>query len=356
MLSTSAARSAVLLDATGGCRIASTIAEGRGAEGGRCEADTCTPHRRGRRDRGGARRGRDHSRPGSGAGGETGADFRGRSLLAQTAAQSLGDRLDDRPVGRRPGQRVDDSSAPAPSRTTSRPPTSWSAMPEGGTTKRSLAPRRHAGRPRRRRSASAARWRRRCSSTTRPATLVKSWGGPGEGYDWPDSNHGITVDSRGQRVAGGQRRQGHPDPEVHGAGKFLFQIGKHGVHNGSNDTENFWQPTKIWDDAAANEMYVADGYGNRRVIVFDVATGKYKRHWGAYGDEAERRADAGLQPEGAAVEAVQHRALRHRLERRLRLRVRPRQRSHSGVPQGRHVRAGSVHRHRTRSGRARCGT
>jgi len=67
------------------------------------------------------------------------------------------------------------------------------------------------------------------------------------------------------------------------AGRFLLQIGKHGVHNGSNDTENFWQPTKIWEDVANNEMYVGDGYGNRRVVVLDVATGKYKRHWGAYG-------------------------------------------------------------------------
>ena len=36
-------------------------------------------------------------------------------------------------------------------------------------------------------------------------------------------------------------------------------------------------------DPATNELYVADGYGNHRVIVFDAATGAYKRHWGAYG-------------------------------------------------------------------------
>ena len=36
-------------------------------------------------------------------------------------------------------------------------------------------------------------------------------------------------------------------------------------------------------DDAAGELYVADGYGNRRVIVFDAKTGAYKRHWGAYG-------------------------------------------------------------------------
>jgi hypothetical protein len=113
--------------------------------------------------------------------------------------------------------------------------------------------------------------------------LIKSWGGPGRGYDWPDSNHGITVDHQGNVWLAGNGAKDTQIVKFDGAGKFLLQIGKHGVHNGSNDVENFWQPTKIWEDAAANEVYVADGYGNRRVIVLDVATGKYKRHWGAYG-------------------------------------------------------------------------
>ena len=113
--------------------------------------------------------------------------------------------------------------------------------------------------------------------------LVKSWGGPGKGYDWPDSNHGITVDHDGNVWLAGN---GDKDTQVlkfSGAGQFLFQIGKHGVHNGSNDIENFWKPTKVFVDPSANEAYVGDGYGNRRVIVFDAASGKYKRHWGAYG-------------------------------------------------------------------------
>jgi len=114
--------------------------------------------------------------------------------------------------------------------------------------------------------------------------LVKSWGGPGAGYDWPDSNHGITVDHRGNVWLAGNGQKDTQILKFDGAGKFLLQIGKHGVHNGSNDTENLWQPTKIWEDVAANEVYVGDGYGNRRVIVFDVETGKYKRHWGAYGN------------------------------------------------------------------------
>jgi hypothetical protein len=115
--------------------------------------------------------------------------------------------------------------------------------------------------------------------------LVKSWGGPGQGYDWPDSNHGITVDHQGNVWLAGNGQKDTQVLKFDGAGKFLFQIGKHGVHNGSNDTENLWQPTKIWEDVSANEVYVGDGYGNRRVIVFDTNTGKYKRHWGAYGDK-----------------------------------------------------------------------
>jgi hypothetical protein len=116
-------------------------------------------------------------------------------------------------------------------------------------------------------------------------TLVKSWGGPGAGYDWPDSNHGLTVDRKGHVWLAGNGLKDTQILKFTGAGQFLLQLGKHGVHNGSNDTENFWQPTKMFEDVSANEMYIADGYGNRRVIVVDADTGKYKRHWGAYGSK-----------------------------------------------------------------------
>ncbi|MGD9902110.1 MAG: hypothetical protein AB7U83_01475 [Vicinamibacterales bacterium] len=113
--------------------------------------------------------------------------------------------------------------------------------------------------------------------------LVASWGGPGEGYDWPDNNHGITVDrERNVWLAG----NGDRDTQIlkfTSQGRFLLQIGTHGVHNGSNDTANMWKPSKVVHDEAAGEVYVSDGYGNRRVVVFDSRTGAYKRHWGAYG-------------------------------------------------------------------------
>ena len=240
------------------------------------------------------------------------------------------------------------------SRTTSRRPTSRSATPEGATTKRCRAA---VARP----PTDAAIGK--CCKVAPPVlvydqagNLVKSWGGPGQGYDWPDSNHGITVDHKGNVWLAGNGDKDTQMLKFDGAGKFLLQIGKHGVHNGSNDIENFWQPTKIFEDVPANEVYIGDGYGNRRVIVLRRRHRQVQAALGRLRQQAERRNGARLQPERPAVEAVQHRALRDRVERRVRLRLRPRQRSHPGLPQGRHVRQGSRSSTRTRSAPARCGT
>jgi hypothetical protein len=148
-------------------------------------------------------------------------------------------------------------------------------------------------------------------------TLIGHWGGPGEGYNWPDSNHGITVDYKGNVWIGGNGRGRPPGAEGRGrgrgqqeldesqtagvqgyfndsmvlkftqSGQFLMQIGKPGASKGSNDTENLRLPAKLFIDKQANEVYVADGYGNHRVIVYDADTGQYKRHWGAYGHKPE---------------------------------------------------------------------
>jgi hypothetical protein len=143
--------------------------------------------------------------------------------------------------------------------------------------------------------------------------LLASWGGPGAGYEWPDSNHGITVDYKGNVWIGGNGRGATPAgaaPAEGGApraapfndnmvlkftqsGKFLMQIGHAGKSKGSNDVDNLKGPAKLFIDAKTDELYVADGYGNHRVIVFDAETGKYKRHWGAYGNKPD---DANLGP------------------------------------------------------------
>ena len=74
-------------------------------------------------------------------------------------------------------------------------------------------------------------------------------------------------------------------------GKLLMTIGQYDKNGGSNDTTLLGGPAGIWVDPRTNEVYIADGYRNRRVIVFDGATGKYLRHWGAYGakpDDTEK--------------------------------------------------------------------
>ena len=59
--------------------------------------------------------------------------------------------------------------------------------------------------------------------------LVKSWGGPAAGYEWPDSNHGITVDRNGNVwIAGNGRTRTSRSSSSDSRGKFLLQLGKHG--------------------------------------------------------------------------------------------------------------------------------
>jgi DNA-binding beta-propeller fold protein YncE len=147
--------------------------------------------------------------------------------------------------------------------------------------------------------------------------LIGHWGGPGEGYDWPETNHGIFIDYKGNVWIGGNGRpapgsaavsgggragrgtpasEGQPAPGYFNdnmilkftqSGKFLMQIGKPGQSKGSNDVENVKGAAKMYVDPKTDELYVADGYGNHRVIVFDAETGKYKRHWGAYGHKPD---------------------------------------------------------------------
>jgi hypothetical protein len=114
-------------------------------------------------------------------------------------------------------------------------------------------------------------------------TLVSSWGGPGEGYEWPDLEHGIYVDADDNVWLGGGGEKDAQILKFTRQGKFLMQIGRKGQGRGSNDTANLGGAANMTVDRAANELYVADGYVNHRVIVFDAATGAYKRHWGAYG-------------------------------------------------------------------------
>ena len=118
--------------------------------------------------------------------------------------------------------------------------------------------------------------------------VVQGWGGPGSGYDWPDNEHGMFVDHKENIWVGGNSTGKDTNLlKFSKAGKFLLQIGRHGTTGGSNDTQNLNRPAGIHVFPQTNEVFVADGYGNRRVIVFDADTGAYKRHWGAYGNKPD---------------------------------------------------------------------
>jgi DNA-binding beta-propeller fold protein YncE len=137
--------------------------------------------------------------------------------------------------------------------------------------------------------------------------LIQRWGGPGQGYDWPDSNHGIFVDHTGMVWIGGNGPGDSHIMKFTQDGKFVAQYGKPNARvsgknaqgnptftPGSSDQESFGRVAKIFVEPKANEAYVADGYFNRRVAVLDAATGKMKRFWGAYGKPPDDSVQLGL--------------------------------------------------------------
>ena len=121
--------------------------------------------------------------------------------------------------------------------------------------------------------------------------LVNSWGGPGAGYTWPVSNHGISIDDKDNVWIGGNGRDStRADSHIlkfSHDGKFLMQIGQPNQPANSNSSDHFGRVAKISFDPAANEAYLADGYGNKRVAVVDMNSGKIKRFWGAYGHQPD---------------------------------------------------------------------
>jgi DNA-binding beta-propeller fold protein YncE len=122
--------------------------------------------------------------------------------------------------------------------------------------------------------------------------FVNAWGGPGNGYDWPDSEHGIAVDYKDRVWIGGSApiapslRNLDDDMLLtfDNKGKFLLQIGGRTASTGNADTKTVHQSADVFVWPNTNEAFVADGYGNRRVIVFDADTGAFKRMWGAFGN------------------------------------------------------------------------
>ena len=113
---------------------------------------------------------------------------------------------------------------------------------------------------------------------------IQGWGGEsGDGFDWPSTEHGITVDYKGNVWISGN---GNDDQilKFTKGGKFIMQIGRAARKKTNADTTSLWRPADVFVYPKTNEIFVADGYGNKRVIVFDAETGKYQRMWGAFGN------------------------------------------------------------------------
>ena len=173
--------------------------------------------------------------------------------------------------------------------------------------------------------------------------LVKSWGGPGKGYDWPDSNHGITIDHEGNVWLAGDGAKDAQILKFSGAGRSS-QLGKHGIHNGSNDTAISGSRRRSLMTCRATNRTSPTATATA-ASSFRRGRREVQRHWGAYGNRPKRRKDARVQRRRPPRRSSStRRTLRNRLERRAGLRLRSRQRSDSGVPQGRRVRHGSLHR------------
>jgi DNA-binding beta-propeller fold protein YncE len=114
--------------------------------------------------------------------------------------------------------------------------------------------------------------------------MVQSWDARGPDRNW-STIHGLFVDHNG--FVWTNARESNLTVKFTRDGKPVLVIGEFDKTGGSNDTRLMGRPSEIWVDPADNEVFVADGYGNRRIIVFDGATGKYLRHWGAYGKRPE---------------------------------------------------------------------
>src|SRR6185503_1277356 len=140
--------------------------------------------------------------------------------------------------------------------------------------------------------------------------FVKAWGGEDAGSQWPEREHGIHVDAKGfvwitgnncptNGIAGLKPVNDDQILKLTGDGKLAMRIGESNGSKGNGDTRNVHRAADVWVHPASNELYVADGYGNHRVIVFDAGTGAFKRMWGAFGNPPDSEPPAGGAP-GAA--------------------------------------------------------
>jgi len=125
---------------------------------------------------------------------------------------------------------------------------------------------------------------------------IKAWGGAGNGFEWPEREHGIYIDYKGFVWLGGNSCPTNGLPGLKPVaddqllkftqdGKLVLQIGHSNQSKGNADTRNLHRPADEWVYPQTNELFVADGYGNHRIAVFDADSGAFKRMWGAFANK-----------------------------------------------------------------------
>ena len=188
--------------------------------------------------------------------------------------------------------------------------------------------------------------------------FIKAWGGPGDGYEWPQREHGLHIDHEGFVWLGGNNCPTNGVPRVEPVnddqllkftqdGTFVMQIGRRDGSSGNADMMNLHRPADQQVHAPTNEVFVADGYGNRRIAVFDAGTGRFKRRWGAFGDtpvdddQCQVQNPTSFSDPGSPV--FQRPACHPGVERRHGVCGRPRTPPRAGLHAGRRVRGPGDH-------------
>jgi len=127
-------------------------------------------------------------------------------------------------------------------------------------------------------------------------SFIKAWGGAGNGYEWPEREHGIHFDYKGFVWVSGNNCPTNGLPGLKPVaddqvlkftqdGRLVMQLGRSNQSKGNADTQNVHRAADMWVHPQTNELFVADGYGNHRVAVFDPDTGAFKRMWGAFANK-----------------------------------------------------------------------
>ncbi len=128
--------------------------------------------------------------------------------------------------------------------------------------------------------------------------FLNAWGGPDhipkvDGVSqWPAALEGLECDDDGNLWIFGYKADDDAVLKFSPDGKLLLRIGQRGKQGGDDDTQYLGGPTACHHDTKTREVFISDGYRNRRIIAFNSDTGAFTRMWGAYGKKPSSMSEA----------------------------------------------------------------